>query len=204
MLPKPLGLLNNGTFIKVNYHGSNNDNHGKILILLGIIPEEKLCYICNEDAVHDFNNRRLCDGCFKYVEKIKNTNTSYVHRNDKLISDDKVWLSKKHLDQYVKFTIIKYKSKNPKNMLKMIYLGGKTRIGESACTSCWQEIDWPCGGDQNSYFFRGYYSCLKCFEKAKNYFDLQLITYWFLKILLNDDIAKHTVLYYFEIKLRNC
>jgi hypothetical protein len=204
MLPRQLDLINNGTFIDLRYGGCTNDTNGKILIILGIIPEEKLCYMCNDPAVDNFNNYMLCKYCFNEIKQINNNKILHNYNGDRFVWTGKGWISEKHLDSYATFNVIKYKSKDPENTFRILQLGKIVRVGKVSCVSCWLKKDWPCGGCNNAYFYKDKYACVDCVATARYYFDLKLTTYCFLKILLEEDIAKYAVLYYFELKLRNC
>jgi hypothetical protein len=116
--------------------------------------------------------------------------------NVKLMEYDNYWVSKDECNNLAK---VLYRSLNPPIMLKIVFLGTYFKVNKSNKKSCKSCIRKPYKG----YHYNDEYACIECVKAARLYFDFNYEYYWYLKMILIEDIAFWALKHYYDVKIVN-
>lgn len=182
--------LSRGYYAERTYRHNNNCN--RLLEVLNIRVNND-CYICGSIAHHVYNNYKVCYRCLKNIQAF-DPNQSVMCANVKLMKYDNYWVSK---DECNNLSEVPYCSINPAIMLQIVFLGTYFRSSQiNVCISCKKGI-------YKGYYIDNYHACTTCFKASVLYFDFNYEYYWYLKMILIEDVAFWALKHYYDVKIIN-
>lgn len=176
----------------------------KRLELLNIVSIGTYCYICENMSECIFNEQKVCKSCFDGLESADKE--SHVYNESRYYSfGDNLWyeenfLTKNDNKNYCSYHMkkIDYQTKIPEKLLLKAFLvciSKNVKLPAQNCINC---------GKSSSHFDDDEI-CKYCLKLSITHFlEIDVYHYLVLKLLLNYDSAKYTVLYYLKLKLIMC